>query len=84
MTATLTSPDVQLTMTMHLQQLFTQQPYTPIPSIPGNVQAALKTQDSIGWENFFKGCIAQDWRLFRMLISGVAIHRKRVVDGQLH
>jgi hypothetical protein len=61
MTTTLTSPDVQLTMTTRLQQLFTQQPYTPIPSLPENVQAALETKDSIGWENFFEGCITQDW-----------------------
>jgi hypothetical protein len=33
-----------------------------MPSLADDVQAALLTQDAIGWENFFEGCIAQDWK----------------------
>jgi hypothetical protein len=46
---------------MRLGQLFSNQPFTPIPSLADDAQAALLTQDSIGWANFFEGCIAQEW-----------------------
>jgi hypothetical protein len=61
MHSSLTSPDIQLVVTTRLGQLFSNLPFTPIPSLADDAQAALLTQDSIGWANFFEGCIAQEW-----------------------
>jgi hypothetical protein len=61
MQSSITSPDIQLVVTTRLGQLFSNLPFTPIPSLADNAQAALLTQDSIGWANFFEGCIAQEW-----------------------
>ena len=61
MTSSLTAPDIQLVFTTRLSQLFQQLPFTTIPSITANAQAVLLTQDAIGWENFFEGCIAHEW-----------------------
>jgi hypothetical protein len=61
MHSSLTSPDIQLVVTTRLGQLFSNLPFTPIPSLADDAQAALLIQDSIGWANFFEGCIAQEW-----------------------
>jgi hypothetical protein len=61
MTSSLTSPDIRLVINTRLSQLFHRLPLSPIPNISDKVQEALGIQDEIGWENFFEGCLVQDW-----------------------
>jgi hypothetical protein len=61
MQSSLTSPDIRLVINTRLQQLFRQLPLAPFPSLSNDLQQALNVQDDIGWENFFEGCIAQEW-----------------------
>jgi hypothetical protein len=35
--------------------------HDPIQTNSVGLQDAIQSQDAIGWDNFFEGCIAKDW-----------------------
>lgn len=51
----------QAILLTRLTQHFNQHPLTPIDTHLDGTKVAILSQDEIGWANFFKGCIMQDW-----------------------
>jgi hypothetical protein len=56
-----TATDINQAITTRLTQWSAQLPFTPIPLLTEDTQAAVAAQDDIGWDNFFEGRVAKDW-----------------------
>ena len=56
-----TDPDIQHTILTCLTQHFNHLPLTPIAMHLECLQNALHSQDALGWDNFFEGCMVIDW-----------------------
>jgi hypothetical protein len=56
-----TDPDVQKALSMRLMSWSLGMPYVVILTVKGEVQAAVGSQEAIGWMNMVEGCIALQW-----------------------
>ena len=61
MTKEQTDPEIHRVLLVRLSQLLNHLPLTPIATHMEDLQAAIDSQDAIGWDNFFEGCIALEW-----------------------
>jgi hypothetical protein len=62
-----TDPDIQYAIITHLTQCLNSSPQIPIIETSPKVQAVIDTQNDIGWEKFFEGCMAKEWEHLQII-----------------